>query len=78
MKEEISKIIQQNITLIPLKEIGDNTADQILDLILNKIVIEKKENEPIVSFTQAYSDGKIDGWNNCIDQLEDIKNKLRE
>jgi len=66
MKEEISTIIQQNITLIPLKEIGDNTADQILDLIKERLLgeieeVEVSEGEKPAGYSELYIKGYDDG-----------------
>ncbi len=70
MKEKIKEIIQKNIIYDSVDT--EKAADQILDLILSKIVIEKEK-----SFGVGHS-YRMDGWNECIDQLEEIKNKLRE
>ncbi len=43
LKEEISTTIQQNITLIPLDQIGDNTADKIISLLKDTLLKEMKK-----------------------------------
>ena len=42
LKEEISTTIQQNITLIPLDQIGDNTANKIISLFKESLLKEMK------------------------------------
>lgn len=56
------------------------TVDQILDLVLNSLTIEKKTQQqtlPEVSLQDTLFDIKVRGWNSCIDAYEELKNKLR-
>jgi len=90
MKEELKQIWSQALNEETERRYGMSKhhpaedcppwfIDQILEAILSKIVIKrkdtmlsslKKNNE--VEFVQNV------GWNLCIDQLEEIKNKLRK
>jgi len=79
MKEKIDEIIYEG-------QLNETTySDQILDLILSEIVIEKKLGKRGGHGTCCNCDGCHNLWedctcqfNECIDQLEEIKNKLRE
>jgi len=78
MKEEIAKIINFGRDVDELRpsqrfSIQDKSA-QILDLILNKIVIEKKK----CTVDTVMWRERVESWNECIDQLEKIKRKLKE
>lgn len=75
MKEEIVNRINY---IIPQK-LAEQTADEILSLILSKIVIKRRD---FISCTQhpedCYDVIENKGYNQCIDQLEEIKNKLKK
>lgn len=75
-KEQIKELI---IWTGPTNEEGrERVANQILDLVLNALTIEKKEYQitPEGEFNFG-SNQKTMGWNNCIDAYEELKNKLR-
>jgi hypothetical protein len=52
----------------------EENVEQILNLILNGIVIEKKEYLDKDQTTQQMLKS---GFNQCIDELEEIKNRLK-
>ena len=91
IKEEIIKIIdKQTEPIDPSKPSYTSImVDQILDLILSKIVIKKEgkhdgkcdhDNNWCITHAEELLDDEYTeyGFNSCIDQLEEIKNKLRK
>jgi hypothetical protein len=82
MKEKIYKIIanhcDQDCTDKKCTYCEEN-VEQILELVLNEIVIEKRKHD-----TTECTDEKcivlqrIVGFNQCINELEEIKNKLNK
>jgi len=76
MKNQIINILKTNFNYNSAETTPEEIqADQILDLILNKIVIEKKELR--LAKTELGRQW-MRGWNECVNKLEEIKSKLRE
>lgn len=69
IKEQIEEIIYQG----QLNE--TQYIDQILDLVLNALTIEKRDSETLHS-TLSEEVGDY-AWNSCVDAYEELKNKLR-
>lgn len=55
-------------------------ADQILDLVLNALTIEKKTKVTVDPFNMGsiMLVGEVNGHNKCVDQLEELKSELRK
>lgn len=93
IKEQIVEILKNCNKETGFEDVSSEPmwcADQILDLVLNSLTIEKKELRectvegiPMCYICENYLSGceivqESMAWNSCIDAYEELKNKLRK
>ena len=77
IKEQIKKIMEQSYYYTDDNSKNRN-IDQILDLVLNSLTIEKKDPfRNKMSFEGRMEYAEEVGWDKCVDQLEALKAELR-
>lgn len=75
IKEQIREILGDELLVKDgVIYASDKTIDQILDLVLNALTIEKKDDNP----DSTEGRWQEHGWNQCVDAYEELKNKLRK
>lgn len=70
IKEGVRKLVEQYVYIDKLS--SEKITDQILDLVLNALTVEK---ETTIGVGHSY---RMDGFNECVDAYEELKNKLRK
>ena len=74
IKEQLKEILCEAMFFKPEHlDLTDKHADQILDLVLNALIIEKVSPD----FPSSWHRENANGYNECIEAYEKLKNKLR-
>lgn len=77
IKEQIVEILKNCNKETGFEDVSSEPmwcADQILDLVLNALTIEKKE----CNVNSLMWRERVESWNGCVDAYEELKTKLRK